>query len=207
MRVGAVSHAHWELPPVPAPAPAHGDVRHSDAVAARLAGRRPATVRELAQPRNRGEHLPAHPAVARIAWHDAEPVAGTLARFPFVLVQDRERTDDPQPWHAREDRRSTGCWPEPFLYSGVERRDRARRPLYSGTSAVPAAARLDSVAGHSQKVAGDQRARQYEPTGSSATAAAGCASRPWASKASGGSAGARCGCQSLSWLSRVSLFA
>ena len=100
--------------------------------------------------------------LTRVAWDDAEPTAGALARFPLVFVADRKRSDDAQPRHARKDSRSVGSRAEPVLRSGDEWRDGARGSVHSGSSAIPAAAGLGAVARHSEEAASDQRAREYE---------------------------------------------
>ena len=61
---------------------------------------------------------------------------------------------------------------EPLLRPGDEWRDGSRGSVHSGSSAVPAAAGLDAVAGHSQEAAGDQRPRQLESSAASAAASA-----------------------------------
>src|ERR1700719_2232305 len=127
MRVSAVSHPHGELPPVPAPAAAEGGVSYSASGAAGASGRRPATLREVAKPRDGGEHRAAYPAVARVARDDAEPTPGALARFPVLSVADRKRPDDAQPRNAGKTFRSAWCWFEPLLRSRIERRRSAGR--------------------------------------------------------------------------------
>src|ERR1700726_1389530 len=102
MRVCAVSHPHGELPPVLAPAAAEGGVSYSANGAAGASRRGPATLREVAKPRDRGEHRAAYPAVARIARDDAEPAPGPLARFTVLSVANRKRADDAQPRNAGE---------------------------------------------------------------------------------------------------------
>ena len=49
-----------------------------------------------------------------------------------------------------------------FFVPGDEWRDGAGGSVHSGSSAVLAAARLGTVAGHSEEAAGDQRAREHE---------------------------------------------
>src|ERR1700722_16602920 len=100
MRARAISHPHGELPPAPTPAAAGGGVFDSASGAAGAPRRRPATLREVAEPRDRGEYRAAYPSVARIARDDAEPAPGTLAGIQVVPVSDRKRADDAQPRNA-----------------------------------------------------------------------------------------------------------
>src|ERR1019366_10721880 len=109
LRDGAVSHAHRKLPPVPSLADAEGGISYSASGDAGASGRRPATLREVAEPRDGGEYRAAYPAVARIARDDAEPAPGALARFPVLSVADRKRPDDAQPRNSGKDFRSAWC--------------------------------------------------------------------------------------------------
>src|ERR1700674_1410770 len=86
LRAGAIPHPHGELPPVPAPAASEGGIFDSAAGDAGAPRRRPAIVREVAEPRDRGEHRAAHPPVAGIPRDDAEPAPGALARVPVVSI-------------------------------------------------------------------------------------------------------------------------
>src|SRR5216683_7489851 len=172
LRVSAVSHPHGELPPVPALAAAEGGVSDSATGAAGASGRRPATLREVAEPRDGGEYRAAYPAVARIARDDAEPAPGALARFPVLSVADRKRPDDAQPRNAGEDFRSAWCWLEPLLRSGIKRRSSAGGSIHPGVAAVPAAVGLGTVAIDSEASGRDQRPRlQRQRTGASFGAA------------------------------------
>src|SRR5271169_6371445 len=159
MRARAVSHPHGELPPVPALAAAQGGISNSSSRAAGASRRRPATLREMAEPRDGGEYWSTHPAVARIARDDAEPAPGALARFPVVPVSDRKRADDAQPRNAGENFRSAWRRLEPLLRPRNERRSSSGRSLHPGVAAVPAATRLGTVAIDSEAPGRDQRPR------------------------------------------------
>src|ERR1700726_1832146 len=140
MRVCAVSHPHGELPPVLAPAAAEGGVSYSANGAAGASRRGPATLREVAKPRDGGEHRAAYPAVARVARDDAEPTPGTFSRFPVLSVADRKRPDDAQSRNSGKDFRSAWRWLEPLFRSRVEWRSSSGRSIHPGTPAFLAAA-------------------------------------------------------------------
>src|SRR6267378_2449906 len=153
------SHPHGELPPLPALAAAEGGISNSATGAAGASGRRPATVREVAEPRDGGEYRAAYPAVARIARDDAEPAPGALEGFPVLSVADRKRPDDAQPRNTGKNFRSAWRRFEPLLRARIERRSPAGGSIHPGVAAVPAATGLGTVAIDSEASGRDQRPR------------------------------------------------
>src|SRR5262249_17243635 len=99
----------------------------------------------------------------RIAVDDAEPVAVALEGVAIVLVAHRERPDDAEPGHAGKNFRSAQRRLESLLYSRIRRRGAAGRPVHPRAAAVPAAARLGTVAIDPQEAAGHQRSRRCNP--------------------------------------------
>src|SRR5437879_13719727 len=100
----------------------------------------------MAQPGDGGKYWAAHPAIARIPRHDAEPVAGTLARLAVVSLANRKRADDPKPRDAGENIRGAERRPQPLLHPGVGWRSPTARSIPSGAAPVPPATVLGSVA-------------------------------------------------------------